>query len=309
MPLPVCAGVDGSAASIAAAAWAAREAELREATLDLVAAWHWPAGVLSPDIPDAETREHWARRSLQLAVDRLHRHHPHLEIRTLLLPEPPREALLRTARRSQLLALGSRGIGSSGPIAVASTGMQAAVRTRIPVVVTPPPSGMTPRAGEPVLLAVDTAEEPDEVIAFAFEEAAARQVPLRVLCAWPPPPEQSYPALSHPRAQAARQERAHASLAEVLVPWRLKWAGVRVEQMCPCDSPVSAVARAATGVCLAVLGRPMPTGPRATRLGPVALRTLHTAPCPVALVPYACSAGPARREASRPSGGRCSGTV
>ncbi|MFI6402289.1 universal stress protein [Streptomyces sp. NPDC050548] len=55
MSRPVVAGIDGSAASLAAAAWAARKAELRDSPLHMVASWPASAGT-PPDAPEASTR-------------------------------------------------------------------------------------------------------------------------------------------------------------------------------------------------------------------------------------------------------------
>ncbi|MDN3028455.1 universal stress protein [Streptomyces sp. S.PB5] len=288
MPRPVTAGIDGSAASLAAAAWAAREAELRDTALHLVAAWPPPDGA-SPETADEAERRHFAARSLDLARDRLRGRHPHLDIQARLLGLPPHVALLASGLAADLLVLGSRGLGGISALLLGSTGVHTAALADFPVALVRP----LPHPGDlpagPVLLALD-AEHPaqEAVITLAFEEAAMREVPLRALYAWTPtgPALRTYPITSRPYGPSPRARHAERRLTEVLMPWRQKFPEVRVEEVCLEDIPAGAVTAATRHAALAVLGhRVQPAaGPR---LGPVAHATVRAAACPVLLVPHA----------------------
>ncbi|MEV0740227.1 universal stress protein [Streptomyces sp. NPDC050549] len=286
MSRPVIVGIDGSAASLAAAVWAAREAELRSSPLHLVAAWPASAGT-PPDAPEASARRRWATRSLDLAVDRLRARHPVLDIDTELLNAPPHEALLTAGAEAELLALGSHGLGTTSSLLLGSTSTRTAALADFPVILIrsagpapEPPSG-------PVLLALDAGHHPqDSLISLAFEEAALRDVPVRALYAWLPPGLlPAYPVMARRHGHAPHARRAENLLTRALLHWRLKFPDVRVEEVCLEDVPAGAVVAAARQSCLTVLGHrlgPAATGPR---LGTVAQAAVRDATGPVVLVP------------------------
>ncbi|WP_127358425.1 universal stress protein [Actinacidiphila soli] len=103
----VVAGLDGSPESLAAAEWAAREAERREAPLRLVHAWDWQPLSYAP-LAGTEPQRHWAERVPREATEKLRRHHPDLEIGTEQVNKQPVDALLAAAGDAELLVLGSR---------------------------------------------------------------------------------------------------------------------------------------------------------------------------------------------------------
>ncbi|MEU6379912.1 universal stress protein [Streptomyces sp. NPDC046909] len=287
MPRPVTAGIDGSAASLAAAAWAAREAELRNAPLHLLAVWSYADGV-SPDAPEAAASRHWAVRSLDLALDRLRCRHPRLDLHAQLLKAPPHEALLTAGAVAELLVLGSRGLGGTSALLLGSTGARTAAHADFPVALVRPTPHPCDLPDGPVLLALDAEDRtPNDVIAFAFEEAAMRQVPLRALLAWLPPGRlPTYPVTPWHHSHSPHARRAEARLTETLLPWRQKFPDVRVEEVCLEDVPAGAVAAATRHAALAVLGHRIQPGAD-PQLGAVAHSAIRHAPCPVALVPHA----------------------
>ena len=288
MPRPVTAGIDGSAASLAAAAWAAHEAELRHTPLRLIAAWHAPDDTAS-EAPDAAARRHWATRSLDLARDRLKQRHPHLDIRARLLGLPPRKALLAAGLTSELLVLGSRGLGGMSAFLLGSTGAHTAALAGFPLALVRPVPHPTEVPAGPVLLALDAGSHThDDVLAAAFAEAAMREVPLRALYAWMPAGTvlRTYPVPPRPYGHSPRAHHAEQRLSEALLPWRQKFPDVQVEEVFLQDVPAGAVVAAARRATLAVLGHRVlsAAGPR---LGAVAPAAVRDATCPVLLVPHA----------------------
>ncbi|MFR0357473.1 universal stress protein [Streptomyces sediminimaris] len=288
MSRPVTVGIDGSAPSLAAASWAAREAELRDAPLHMLAAWSVADGV-RPDAPEAAASRHWAVRSLDLALDRLRGRHPRLELHARLLNARPREALLNAGADAELLVLGSRGLGGTSALLLGSTGAQTAAQADFPVTLVrslPHPHDLP---DGPVLLAVDAGHDaPDNVIALAFEEAAMRKAPLRALYAWLPPgllPTYPVTVASRPHGRSPQARHAEHRLTEVLLPWRRKFPDVRVEEVCLEDVPAGAVAAAARRAALTVLGHRV-SPDAGSRLGAVAHAAVRDAPCPVLLVPH-----------------------
>ncbi|MDN3029235.1 universal stress protein [Streptomyces sp. S.PB5] len=285
MPRPVTVGIDGSAASLAAAAWAAREAELRDTSLHLIAAWPPPDGH-APEPPDAIVHRHWAVRSLDLARDRLRGRHPCLDIHARLLGLPNREALLTAGLAADLLVLGACGLDATSPRQLGSTGADTAAQAGFPLaLVRAVPHPADPPSG-PVLLALDVRTVWDDVIAVAFEEAAMREVPLRALFAWMSTgPVRPRPITPWPCGRSPHARHAEQRLTEALLPWRQKYPDVRVEEVCLEDIPADAVTAATHHAALAVLGHRVQatTGPR---LGAVARAAVHQATCPVLLVPH-----------------------
>lgn len=84
----VTVGLDGSPESRGAAAWAAREALLREVPLHLVHAEEWPTTAAIPMV-GPEVQQQWADKILADAADELRQRHPGLEITTRRLSEGP----------------------------------------------------------------------------------------------------------------------------------------------------------------------------------------------------------------------------
>ncbi|WP_338702887.1 universal stress protein [Streptomyces sp. Q6] len=139
----------------------------------------------------------------------------------------------------------------------------------------------------PILLAVDAGHDQADtgaLFAFAFEEAALRGLPLRALYAAPGPTLRSYPLSTSHHGSRPQVRRAARQLTEALLPWRDKYPGVRVEEVCHDDVPAQAVIAAARHASLAILGRHAPHAAR-PRLGVVAHAAAHHAACPIVLVP------------------------
>jgi nucleotide-binding universal stress UspA family protein len=102
-PGAVIAGVDGSAASLAAVEFAAEEAELREAALLAVCALADSAGSLGG--------AHLLQEDFQQAMARCENEHHGLAIRRRDADGAARGALLAAAPSAQMLVVGSRGRG------------------------------------------------------------------------------------------------------------------------------------------------------------------------------------------------------
>lgn len=101
VPGPVVVGVDGSAASLAAVAFAAEEAELREAPLLAVCALADSAGSLGS--------AHLLKEDFGQAMARCEKAHPGLAVHRQVADGAARGALLTAAHSAQLLVVGSRG--------------------------------------------------------------------------------------------------------------------------------------------------------------------------------------------------------
>jgi len=109
----IVAGIDGSAASLEALRWAAREAELRGADLLVVLAWQLPVG--SPYVPavplDAQTLEDGAKQALEHALSEVFGAKLPDRVSAEIRQGPASAVLIEAGKRADLLIVGSRGHG------------------------------------------------------------------------------------------------------------------------------------------------------------------------------------------------------
>jgi nucleotide-binding universal stress UspA family protein len=135
---PVVVGVDGSAVSSAAVAFAADVAVREGTTLRAVLAV--PPGtdalgfVVGPDDPEVTE----ARAALAEAVAGLAVEHPDLDVERVLVQTHPVEALLRASRAARLLVVGSRGLGGLRGMVLGSVSREALLHASCPVAVVRP---------------------------------------------------------------------------------------------------------------------------------------------------------------------------
>ncbi|MFF4820588.1 universal stress protein [Kitasatospora sp. NPDC001309] len=286
MTSTVVAGVDGSPASTAAAQWAAEEAGRRGAALRLVHAWPWLTdGVSSYAEPDDLPAA--AERTLAEAADAVRRHHPELVVHTDTVLDAPVDGLVAAAADAELLVLGSRGRGGFTGLLLGSVSMAVAGRSGTPVVVVREVGGegAGEGAGE-VVVGVDAHAPEEEVLAFAFQEAALRGARVRAVHGWDLPPLFGYAGGAVPAGEVAQLEALEAKLLSLaLAGPRERHPAVEVVEDVRLGAARGLV-EASAGAGLVVVGRrrrPIELGPR---LGRIAHAALHHAEAPVAVVPH-----------------------
>ncbi|WP_328390265.1 universal stress protein [Streptomyces sp. NBC_00400] len=187
----VTVGLDGTLQSLSAALWAAREAELRKARLQLLHAWI----LLAPEptgAPSEEAEEnYWPHRIIDEAQTAVASSHPDLPVDVSLVRGEPSDALAKAAEQSDLLVLGSRGLGAAARFTLGEIGLELVTRTAVPTVLVRARQDTPARIGSGnVTVGVSLHAACDGLLAFAFETAARRAVPLRavhgsVLCGLP----------------------------------------------------------------------------------------------------------------------------
>ncbi|MCF3131844.1 universal stress protein [Streptomyces olivochromogenes] len=296
---PVVVGVDGSAESLAAAEWAAREAVRRERPLRLLHAWNPRPSRQESEIDNA-ARRHLATRVLREAEDRVRAAYPGLHLSDDQLEGPAIGALVKAADEADLLVVGSRGLsgftgflvgsvalgvvaGASRPVVLVRAGEEASDE-RLPA----DDGGASIRTGyRDVVLGIDVGEPCDEVIEFAFEAARLRHARLRAVHAWHAPGpfgpgEGDIALVDEPR----RADEWLGFLQAVLRVWRDKYPGVDVKETVVQDKPANVLVRAASGASLLVVGHRLTQRPIGPRTGPVTHAAIHYVDCPVAVVPH-----------------------
>ncbi|WP_329267835.1 universal stress protein [Streptomyces sp. NBC_01451] len=285
---PITVGLDGSPESLAAADWAAREAQRRELPLRLVHAWIWQPH----DVPAAETlatQKDWALRILREAEEELRGRHPDLTVSTEHLPDTAAEALLSQAEKSDLLVLGSSGHSAVAGFLLGSVGQHVLARAKNPVVMVRANARSAAKhdGGEVVVGLQDLGDPAGPLLEFAFGAAAARGATLHTVHAPNLPPLYGYgPAVGLPAGREDVTGRTESALSHALKPWRDKYPQVPVVQTVDLARASGVVLQAAAQAGLVVVGRRVHRPALGMRIGPVAHAVLHHAAAPVAVVPH-----------------------
>jgi nucleotide-binding universal stress UspA family protein len=286
----VTVGLNGSPESFAAVEWAAREAVLRELPLHIVHVQEWPP---TPETPVPSHLSQEDERLLQEASRVAGNSCPSLTIKTKhLVAYHPAEALLtevNTPGEVDLLVLGARGLDRFARFITGSTSLPVVAASARPVVLVRGTAKDSPGSdtGE-LVLGVDLAgdEASEELLAFAFAEAARRHSRLRVLHAWSLPPMYSFAQTADPGIGQELAGHISQNLTNTVAPWQERFPAVRVESKAVMGAPGAELIYASTGADLLVIGRRRRSVPVGPRLGHVAHAAIHHATCPVAVIPH-----------------------
>lgn len=139
----IVVGIDGSPGSLHALSWAGREARLRNATLEVVAAWTYPTLVLlvpvAPDPPQVKTLREDARDMIETALKKVGDDVDGVDVDRREVEGDTSAALIDRAKGADLLVVGSRGLGGFRGLLLGSVSQQCVQHATSPVVVVPSP--------------------------------------------------------------------------------------------------------------------------------------------------------------------------
>ncbi|KND28278.1 universal stress protein [Streptomyces acidiscabies] len=280
----VTVGLDGSPESLAAAEWAAHEARSLGLPLKLLQVWEpVPAPMAQAPLLGPETHQHWTDRIPRETAAGLRLSHPGIQVTTTQVTGHPADALIEAAKDTELLVLGSRGLGGTVGFLLGSVGLSVLAHVQHPVVLVKKDARISTG---PVVLGLDTDDPDATLITFAFETAARRAAPLRVVHAWNPPPYVAYGTPADPALHEALLQGEAERLAETLRPWRRDHPGVEVTEQVRYGSPAVRLVDAARDASLVVVGRRTRHNPFGTHIGHVTHAVLHHCAAPVAVVPH-----------------------
>ncbi|MGW3071508.1 universal stress protein [Kitasatospora sp. NPDC001132] len=285
MPHAVVVGVDGSEPSAAAAEWAAQEAHRSDRPLRLLHV----GGTGSPAPGEPDTGGEPLPPSVLATRNHIASVLPGLELTCDQVPGNPADALAAAGGRDGLLVLGSRGLGGFAGLLVGSVSLRVAGHANCPVVVLRAGADGQGEGSGDVVLGLDSDQACPDLIAFAFEQAAARGAMLRVLESRKVPagPYSAEGVVYQPEVREALEAAELTRLQEALAPWREKHPEVRVQAELTAWSAGRALVEASRSACLTVVGRRRPRlHPAAPWLGSVTHAVLHHAHGPVAVVPH-----------------------
>jgi nucleotide-binding universal stress UspA family protein len=277
----IIVGFDRSPDARAAAGWALHEAARTGAMVEFLYAYEWPTWapaasmVPSPAVwPDGET--------VRAIHDMLHHAvvcakltYPEVRTTISIVHAPAALTLRDRSAEASMIVLGSHGhnaIASVGSVSVAIS-----AHAHCPVVVV----RGEPVPGAPVVVGVDDSDCAQLALTFAFDQAAARGVSLRVVRAgtfalgiWE----------ERPTVAETIVEREEDSLHDLVAGWQQKYPEVEVSTTFVVGHPAEALTSASVGAQLVVVGSRGRGAFRGMLLGSVSQHLLHRSPCTVAVV-------------------------
>ncbi|MFF9098543.1 universal stress protein [Streptomyces sp. NPDC014802] len=300
MSRSVTVGVDDSAESRAAAEWAAREALLRGLPLKIMSVSEpSPRFLARSPLLDPDTYRHWAEQVTSQSADGIRLRHPGIEVITEQLTGTPADVLCEAAGLSELLVLGSRTLRGLGGFMVGSVSLGVVARAERPVVLVRAgeqaadehdrdpagaPSAVTPF--RPVVLGLDIDQADDTLLEFAFDAAARRKAPLRIVHAWPEPPTSFYRFAGDAELYDSLERGQATLLSKVVLPWQQRFPDVEVMEASRCGSAAEVLVDDSRDASLVVVGRRIRTRSFGARIGHVTHSALHHIAAPVAVVAH-----------------------
>lgn len=210
----IVVGVDGRVSSLAAVDFAAAEARLRGASLLLLSACP-RRGTTGP------------HTTLTAILRRVCTAWPGMRISARNITGDPTGALITASRGAPVMVVGRE--HEPEHAGAESVGQQVAAHALCPTAVVPPGASV---AGGPVLLGLGMTPDDEPAMAFAFEEAALRQVPLLATHVWSGVPGSALGSVN-PFAYDVYQARdaADRMIAEAVAGWSEKYPDVKVDRM------------------------------------------------------------------------------
>jgi nucleotide-binding universal stress UspA family protein len=282
---PVVVGVDGSEPARRAVRWAAQEAVRRRVPLRVVTAFEWlrgqPIGYVGMGDSYREIMLGVSRRHLAEAAQLAEQEQPELEVQSQLVVGFPIAVLTDEARRAQLVVIGDRGLGGVTGLLLGSVAVALGAHAECPVVVVRG-DAETPDPEAPVVVGVDGSPTSEAALAFAYEAAAVRNVPLVAVHTW-------WDLLVDPAVAPlldwdAIEDGERQLLAERLAGWAEKFPDVPVRRVVTRDHAAHALVEQSLRAQLVVVGSRGRGSIAGLVLGSVSHAVLHSAHCPVAVV-------------------------
>ncbi|WP_421845446.1 universal stress protein [Mycobacterium sp.] len=282
----ILVGVDGSAASDAAVAWATHEAFMRRLPLTVLhvvapVVVGWPVGQLYPDM--TEWQQDNARHVVTQAREALTANLGESETPTVcteVVFSNVVPTLIAASQEASMIVVGSQGMGALGRLLLGSISTALLHHAHCPVAIVHSDNGAGPDSSAPVLVGIDGSPTSEEATALAFDEASRRGVDLLALHSWSD--LGMFPVVT--RDWSERQNREEEVLAERLAGWQEQYPDVRVHRSLVCAKPARWLLEQSEGAQLVVIGSHGRGGFSGMLLGSVSSAVAHSAKVPVIVV-------------------------
>ncbi|MBE3001815.1 universal stress protein [Nocardiopsis sp. HNM0947] len=291
-PPAVIVGVDGSPHAHAALVWAADDAARRGVQLRLVHGMGMPMVMAAYAPPERYTASEEVRqaghRMLADSAEYAAATHPDLSVAVVLAPEEAPAVLINEARGQDVIAVGSRGLGSVRALMHGSVSVKTSSEAPCPVVVVPEAEGPRGHRGR-IVVGVDGSDSSRRALRFALREARDTDSSVVVVNSWEVPlPEDAASRADDPRSlheevfDRQSEEIVAGVLAEVADEHteELDISAVRVQA-----DPVTALLDEGDDADLVVVGSRGRGGVAGLVMGSVSQGVLHHARMPVAVLP------------------------
>ncbi|WP_305094136.1 universal stress protein [Prescottella sp. R16] len=289
----IVVAVDGSESASNAVVWAARAAAFHRRRLHIVTAVHIPAFYYSEPYL-ARSFQDELRDTAKARLDSAHvlaRQSAEpigsIDVTTDAVDGRPAPTLIEMSATASMLVLGSHGHGEITGLIVGSVTAAVAAHAECPVVVVRGRTldGLPPTEG-PIVVGVDGSESCRPAVEAAFVEASARGAGLVAVNVWSDVSVQpSLGATPDDPHWSRIQAGEEVVLAERLAGCREQYPDVDVERVVARDRPVRVLSEYAEQAQLIVVGTRGRGGFRGMLLGSTSRAMLHTADCPVMIVP------------------------
>ncbi|MET8428522.1 universal stress protein [Nocardia sp. NPDC004860] len=284
---PVVVATDGSAVSYRAVAWAAVDAGLHGAPLEIITSVAVPGG-WGPGAMLTNTDTDWLRLDGERVVTEASRVArtaavgDGLSIRTDITFDTAIPSLIERSRHARLLVVGSRGHGAIRRGLLGSVSTAVTRHAHCPIAIVHSTAAIDPVSAEkPVLVGVDGTPNSVPALRLAFEEASRRKVGLDALHAWS---DTNRDGLPLPGWDAVR-DRETELLAERLAGFGERYPDVEVRRILVRDRPIQSLLEAAENAQLLVVGSHGRGGFAGMLLGSTSNALLHSVECPMIVVP------------------------
>ncbi len=272
-------GHDGSDSASGAVRWAVTQATGRDVEITVIRTWQIPA----IDFPlPVESIDEFAPSAVCPDIDVItaSANDAGVRLSQSILRGPATHVLLDESKGSELLIVGSRGLGGFRRLLLGSISSQCATHARVPTVVVPP-AAVTDRPVRRIVVGLDGSEHSQRALAWAID-FAPEPCEIVVVGAWMPSTF-GYVAVAQHYTDELQQARNHFN--EILDAREADAGSTLFERRFAYADPATTLLEEAERADLLIVGQRGHSGLSAAILGSVSTHVLHHSPVPVVIVP------------------------